>query len=401
VTLAEDYHTHPESRLVQERFLQVQASDGRVLYKNALLGRRTLGGPMFEGEGIGGYSNRGERLSDGTHVLLVSRRHPLSGTPIVIRIGYSTEPLWAHVKGWAGAGLIAVPFVLAVAAFVGYTLSRRALHPIEVIAGRAEQITAEQLHDRLPIGRADDEIAHLTRAFNRLLARLEDSFEQLRRFTSDASHELRTPLAAMRSVGEVGLEKSSTIGEYRNTIGSMLEEVNRLTALVEALLAAARGDTDRHTLARVAIPVVDLVREATSLLEVLVEDKDQQLLVSMDEAGCVEGDRMLLRQALVNLIHNSIKYCPPASTIHVRATAVATGQIVVEVTDNGPGISQEHIGRVFDRFYRVEQARSRDAGGAGLGLSIAKWAVEAHGGRISVHSSPGRGTTFQIHLPAA
>jgi heavy metal sensor kinase len=401
VTLEEDYHTHAESRLVQERFLQVQASDGAILYRNDRLGSRTLGGALFEGEGVGGYSNRADRLSDGTHVLLVSRQHPLAGTPVVIRVGYSTEPLWTNVQGWIGAGLIAIPFVLGLAAFAGHRLSRRALQPIDVIAGRADRITAEQLHDRLPVGRANDEIAHLARVFNRLLARLEDSFERLRRFTSDASHELRTPLAAMRSVGEVGLEKSSTIEEYRNTIGSMLEEVNRLTALVDALLTAARGDTDRQPLDRSAIPVAELIREATSLLEVLVEDKDQQLIVSMEDAGSVEGDRMLLRQALVNLVHNSIKYSPRSSTIHVRATSDVAGHVVVEVADNGPGISKEHIGKVFDRFYRVEQARSRDAGGAGLGLSIAKWAVEAHGGKILVESTPGRGTTFQIQLPAA
>jgi heavy metal sensor kinase len=386
--------------LVLERFLQVQATDGAILYRNERLGDRLIGGPLFEGEGVGGYSNRAERLSDGSPVLLVSRRHLLAGEPVIIRVAYSAEPLRAAVWEWISAGVIATPFVLIVAAIAAYQSSRRALEPIDVIADRADRITAEQLHDRLPIGAADDEIAHLARVFNRLLARLEESFEQLRRFVSDASHELRTPLASMRSVGEVGLEKAATAADYRNTIGSMLEEVNRLTGLVEALLAAARGDTDRPVLVRSVIPVADLVREATGLLEVLVEDKDQQLVVTTDVTGAIEGDRTLLRQALVNLVHNAIKYSPRASTIYVQASTDKEGRVVVNVSDNGPGIAKEHIGKVFDRFYRVEQARSRDAGGAGLGLSIAKWTVEAHGGTIAVESSPGHGARFQIQLPA-
>jgi signal transduction histidine kinase len=253
----------------------------------------------------------------------------------------------------------------------------------------------------VPIPSSDAELAHLARVFNGLLARLEASFEQLRRFTSDASHELRTPLAAIRSVGEVGLEKEQTPAEYRNVIGSMLEEVNRLTALVEALLAVARGDSNRFELHRSVIPVSELVREATGLLEILIEEKNQRLIVSVDDAtGSIEGDRVLLRQALVNLVHNAIKFSPDSSTIQVRAVSEPTGDVVVQVVDNGPGIPSEHRAKVFDRFYRVEEGRPRNGGGAGLGLSIAKWAVEVHGGTLAITGNSDGGSTFAMHIPA-
>jgi heavy metal sensor kinase len=401
VNVAEDYHTHPESRLVQERYLQVLAPDGRVLYRNDRLGARTLGGDLTSHEGINGYSDRSDRLSDGTGVLLVSRRHEMAGRPIILRVGYATRPLWVHVGEWIGAAFLMVPIVLALAALAGYRLGQRALQPITDIADRAERITADRLHDRLPIPDSDAELAHLARVFNGLLARLEGSFDQLRRFTSDASHELRTPLASIRSVGEVSLEKEQTPAQYRNVIGSMLEEVNRLTSLVEALLAVARGDSNRLELNRRAIPVSELVREATSLLEVLAEEKSQQLVVYADDSATVVGDRVLLRQALVNLIHNAIRYSPESSTIQVRATAQPSGAIMLRVADNGPGIPSEHRDRVFDRFYRVEEARSREGGGAGLGLSIAKWAAEAHGGTLALAGNSEHGAVFEMQLPSA
>jgi signal transduction histidine kinase len=255
VTVAEDYHTHPESRLVQERYLEILDPDGRLLYRNDRLGARTLGGPLIDHEGVNGYSNRSERLSDGTRVLLVSRRHELGNRPLILRVAYATAPLWLQVGEWIGAAVLVLPLILGLAAISGYRLAQRALLPITDIADRAARITAERLHDRVPIPVSDAELAHLARVFNGLLARLEASFDQLRRFTSDASHELRTPLAAMRSVGEVGLEKEQTAAEYRNVIGSMLEEVNRLTALVEALLAVARGDSESLVLQPSVLPV--------------------------------------------------------------------------------------------------------------------------------------------------
>ncbi len=297
--------------------------------------------------------------------------------------------------------LLSLPLALGGAGFAGYGLARRALAPLEHMARRAGQITPERLHERLPVENPDDELGHLARVFNSTLARLEQSFGQLRRFTSDASHELRTPLTAIRSVGEVGLRKDGSREECRDIIGSMLEETNRLTRLVDSLLTISRADAGQIQLQYTAISVLDLAQESAGLIEVLVEEKAQQLQIHGHRQAVVEGDRLLLRQALVNILHNAVKYSPVGGIISVRVSCSNPHTVNVEIADDGPGIPSGQRTKVFDRFYRVDSARSREAGGAGLGLSIAKWAVEAHGGEITLHSPNGVGCTFCIQLPTA
>jgi heavy metal sensor kinase len=292
-----------------------------------------------------------------------------------------------------------VPIVLALAGLGGYLLAKRALMPLQQMACRAEEITSERLHERLTTEEVDDELGHLARVFNNLLARLEQSFEQLRRFTSDASHELRTPLTSIRSVGEVALQKDGTREEYRDTIGSMLEEVNRLTVLVESLLTISRADAGRIQLHPTIFPAMDLAREAAGLFEVLIEEKGQRIIVEGDERARLQGDRVFLRQALVNIIHNAVKHSPVGGTISVGVHCEPAGNIQLEVSDSGPGIAPEHTARIFDRFYRADESRSREAGGAGLGLSIAQWAVRVHGGDIALQATQGQGCTFRIWLP--
>src|SRR5579872_6265145 len=316
--LREDYHNHPESKDVIDRFLEVRDARGALVFRNQRLGDRELGGPVFAGEGIGGYSQRSERLSDGTRVRMVSRVHSLDGRTLLIRLAHSEEPLYSRLKDLLLASLFVLPAVLLIASAAGYGLARRALSPIENMARRAQQITPENLHMRLPNEDAADELGQLARVFNETLARLEHAFEQLRRFTSDASHELRTPLAMIRSVGEVGLQKDGTRVEYRDIIGSMLEEVNRLTSLIDNLLTISRADSGHIQLHRTAVPVMALAREAAALFEILIEEKSQRLLLEGDEQVQVEGDSLFLRQALVNILHNAVKYSPIGEAISVR-----------------------------------------------------------------------------------
>ena len=397
--LHEDYHNHPESKEVLERLVEVRSLDGSVLFRNERLGDQPLGVNLIRGEGEGGYSVRSASLVDGTTVRMASRRHTLDGHPILIRLGYSEQPIWARFEELAIATLLAVPIVLALAGLGGYLLAKRALAPLEQMTSHAEEITSERLHERLPTG-VDDELGHLARVFNNLLARLEQSFEQLRRFTADASHELRTPLTEIRSVGEVALQKNGTREEYRDTIGSMLEEVNRLTALVESLLTISRADAGRIQLHPTMFPAMDLAREAAGLFEVLVEEKGQRIIVEGDEGVDVRGDRVFLRQALVNIIHNAVKHSPRGGAISVGVHSEMAGSVLIEVIDSGPGIAPEHSERIFDRFYRADESRTREAGGAGLGLSIAQWSVREHGGNIQLLTTPGTGCRFQIWLPA-
>jgi heavy metal sensor kinase len=399
--LREDYHNHPESKQVLERMVEIRSLDGALLYRNERLGGRALGGNPVPGEGDGGYSPRSARLSDGVTVRVVSRRHTLNGQPVLIRLAYSQQPIWDRCEELGAASLVGLPIVLAFTGLAGYLLARRALAPLEQMARRAEQITSERLHERLPAGDSDDELGHLARVFNNLLARLEQSFEQLRRFTSDASHELRTPLTAIRSVGEVALQKHGSPEGYRDTIGSMLEEVTRLTGLVDTLLTISRADAGSIELHPTVFSAMDLARESVALLEVLIEEKGQLMVIEGDAAVSIRGDRMFLRQALVNIVHNAVKYSPSGSVLSVRVLVEPNGIICLEVTDTGPGISAEHSARIFDRFYRVDESRSREAGGAGLGLSIAQWAIRAQGGEIRLRTAEGTGCTFQIRLPVA
>ncbi len=397
--MRDDYHNHPQSKDVIERFVEVLAPDGAVMFRNERLGSRALGGPEFEGEGTGGYSERSARLADGTRVRLVSRVHSLDGRPLVIRLAHSEEPLYSRLKELMAASLLVLPLVLGVAWLAAYGLARRALSPIEQMARRAQEITPEKLHARLPNDDAPDELGQLARVFNHTLARLEQAFEQLRRFTSDASHELRTPLAMIRSVGEVGLQKDGGRTEYRDIIGSMLEEVNRLTSLIDNLLTISRADSGHIHLSLAAVPVAELAREAAALLEVLMEEKSLVVVFVCDDWAEVVGDRLFLRQALVNILHNAVKYSPVGGIIAVRVGHGDARWVTVEIEDHGPGIPLEDHSKVFDRFYRVDKARSRESGGAGLGLSIARWAVEAHGGNIGLESAPQGGCTFCVSLP--
>jgi len=394
----DDYHNHPESKLVQERMLEVLSPDGEILFKNDQLGDRTLGGAPFAGEGVGGYSERSVRLSDGTRVLLASRAHTMQDRPILLRVAFSEEPMWTRLTQTLAILFLAMPLALAAAAYAGYKMAGRVLDPIETMAQRAKQITSERLGERLPVENEDDELGRLARVFNEMLSRIEASFEQLRRFTSDASHELRTPLAAIRSVGEVGLQRNASGEEYRDMIGSMLEEVNRLTNLVESLLTLSRADAGQLPLRYSVFPLMGLMRDAAGLLEVLIEDKKLTFTLSGDENLFARGDRVFLRQAVINVIHNAVKFTPVGGAISL-SVAREGGQAVLRVTDSGPGIPIEHATFVFDRFYRVDPAREGANKGTGLGLSIARWAVQANEGRIGFSNSPEGGCTFWIELP--
>lgn len=399
LVLREDYHNHPESRAVVDRYVEVLAPDGTILYRNERLGNERLGTGPSADEGVGGYSPRRARLADGTRVQLVSRRHLLDGHPLLIRLAEPAEPVYRAVELFSIAAGLMFPLVVGAAVLAARRMSQRILAPLRKIALRAGQITSNRLHERIPVGGSGDETDQLAEAFNQTLTRLDESFRQLRQFTADASHELRTPLAAIRAIGEVGLDRDGARQEYRELVGSMLEEVNRLTRLVDDLLTISRGDAGTVQLRYSSVRVLDLARDTLSLLEPLALDKEQVLDLTGDREATVNADPVFLRQALVNVVHNAIKYSPRHATVHLVVDRNTEGLVTVSVRDSGPGIPPEHAPRIFDRFYRVDRGRSRDVGGAGLGLAIAKWAVDVHHGTISVSSAPGNGSTFRISLP--
>lgn len=324
-----------------------------------------------------------------------------SGGRFLVRAAVSESSTRAEVRMvWIELGLLSLG-VLVLGGMGGLFLTRSALSPLGRMASHAQRITAEQLHERLPVEESSTELEQLRDSFNDTLARLERSFDQLRRFTADASHELRTPLTALRSVGEMGLRGANSREDYRDVVGSMLEEVDRLSRLADELLTLARAEAGEAKLRPEPLDLGALAREVVEHLSVLAEEREQSIELTVDGAVFVRADRVVLRQALVNLLDNAIKYSPEGTRIQVEA-GVNGDCVFVQVRDNGPGIPEEHRERIFERFYRIDKSRSRELGGTGLGLSLVRWAAEAHGGRVAVESEAGRrGSTFRLVLPAA
>jgi heavy metal sensor kinase len=294
--------------------------------------------------------------------------------------------------------VLGLPVIVVLAGGGGYLLAQRALAPIDQLAVEARRITADRLHERLSVPNTHDEIGRLAAVINDTFARLESSFEQLRRFTADASHELRTPLSVVRGIGELGLRETRTPLEYKDTVGSMLEEVDRLTRLVDTLLQLSRGDAGTIRLSREVIDLGDLVRDVVSSLGILAEERQQRIDITTAANVRVSVDRLVLRDAVTNLVDNAIKYSPNRSTIAIAVDGERENATLT-VSDQGGGIPQEHRERIFDRFYRIDEGRSREMGGTGLGLAIAKWAIEAHDGRITVDNGVQGGAVFRVALP--
>ncbi len=396
------HSSHPDAAEPRiGHFIEVWSPEGSLLYRSAALQDQTLGGPPGPDEGQHDPSPSTARLRNGTRVRVVSSVYHVEDRRVVLRVAYSEEGLWRELREFGEVLLLGFPIAVLLAGFGGYALARKALAPIDSMATQTKQISAERLGERLSIENPEDELGRLGIVFNEMLGRLQAAFDQLRRFTSDASHELRTPLTAIRSVGEVALQDQRSPAEYRDVIGSMLEEVDRLTRLAESLLALSRADAGHVQLQREEVPLLRLAEEASSVVEVLAEEKRQQIDIAGDANFLVSVDRLILRQAIVNLLDNAIKYSPQGSQILVRVQSGGDKQVFLDVIDQGPGIPNEHQPHVFDRFYRVDQARTRQWGGAGLGLSITRWAVEAHGGDITLESEAGHGSTFRISLPLA
>ena len=383
------------------RFIEVWSPQGSLLYRSAELQDQTLGDPPGPDEGLHDPSPSTTRLPNGTRVRLASSVYHIEDQRVVLRAAYSEERLWRELGEFGQVLLLGFPIAVLLAGFGGYALARKALAPIDSMATQAKTISAERLGERLSIENPEDELGKLGAVFNDTLARLQAAFDQLRRFTSDASHELRTPLTAIRSVGEVALQDQRSPAEYRDVIGSMLEEVDRLTRLSESLLALSRADAGHVQVQREDTSLVHVAREASSLVEVLAEEKRQRIDIEGNAELLVSVDRLILRQAIVNLLDNAIKYSPAESRILVRVQSEGDKQVSLDVVDQGPGVPSEHQPYVFDRFYRVDKARTREWGGTGLGLSITRWAIEAHGGNVALESTEGRGSTFRISLPLA
>jgi heavy metal sensor kinase len=390
---AEDRRYEPHAD--DERSYDVWSINGDLLYRSG--GPAT--GPLPAGA-IASYRGYDSVEINGSHWRTLTGSTMVGGRAVTLRVSRSEEPLrrqlW-EILVVLGLGL---PLVVGLAAFGGYVLARRALAPIDHLAAEGRRITADRLHERLSVPNQHDEVGRLAAVINETFARLESSFDRLRRFTADASHELRTPLSVIRGIGEAGLAEPRSVMEYRDVIGSMLEEVDRVSTLVDTLLRLSHADAGTIRLVRRAVDFGQVAGDVASSLSILADEKRQRLNVEAPMPVSVCADALVLREALTNVVDNAIKYSPRGATIEIGVRRIGD-EAVLTIADEGPGIAQENRERIFDRFFRVDEARSRDRGGTGLGLAIAKWAVEINGGQITVNPRPAGGSIFRIVLPAA
>ena len=334
-------------------------------------------------------------------LLTITDIHNRTRNDFQVAVAEDGEAVLGILKSLIRMLIMAIPIMLILASIGGYLLAGKVLAPISTLAERAESITAQRLSDRLPVGNPEDEFGRLAMVFNAMLGRLQSSFEQLRRFTSDASHALRTPLTVIRSVGEVGQQESTDLESCREVVGSMLEETDRLTSTVDALLSLARAEAGLVTGNRESFSLKDMAEDVVDSIGILAEEKHQRLNTIIDEEVWVSADRSMIRHALINLLDNAIRYTQTEGTIDVTVKAPREGYGSIELKDTGPGIPPDEQEQIFERFHQIAVETRADGTGSGLGLAIAKWAVHLNDGEIELESEPGSGSTFRIILPAA
>jgi two-component system OmpR family sensor kinase len=295
--------------------------------------------------------------------------------------------------------LVAGPAAMLVVAAGAWLLARRALRPVARLTEQTERIEVDRLDERLPVPRTADEIAQLAVTLNHMLDRLDRGVDDKRRLVADASHELRTPLAVMRSEFEVALRYEEIGAEARRVLASALEEAERMTRTVENLLTLARADDGRLDLVRRPLELREVIDDVTAELGPVAAEKGVSLSAG-GKGATVDADRNRIRQVAANLVDNALKYSPPGSEVHVEAWREA-GEAGVHVRDEGIGIPADALPHVFDRFYRVDSARTRENGGSGLGLAICREIAVAHGGHVWAESEEGRGSRFSLALPTS
>lgn len=317
-----------------------------------------------------------------------------------VSVAYPEEEIQQTLRELFSAYTIAFPVAIFISMFGGWLLARFSLKPVDKIINAAHDITAHNLSRRLPMPSSNDEIGRLTSTLNEMIERLQDSFEQIRQFTSDVSHELRTPLAILMGEMELALRSPKQNVQYKETIMSALEEVTRLSKVVQSLLEISRAETGQVKIDFLPLNLSDTIRDIAEDMQILAEEKGIKLESIIEDNIIIMADYVRIHQTLINVIDNSIKYNRPNGSVLVRMQA-DTNYAVIRVSDTGVGIPEDSLEHIFDRFFRVDKARSRDVDGTGLGLAIVKWIVESHHGSIDVESQLGKGTMFTIKFPLA
>ena len=343
---------------------------------------QTIRGP---GPRLRAYSRHFQANGDTYSLVILHLLHAQNETLETIRLTFT----WMILVG------------LLLAGTGGYFLARKSLAPVIEMGAHARRIGATNLHERLPVLNANDELGQLATTFNDLLDRLDQSFERQRRFIADASHELRTPLAILRGEAEVAMSQPGrTAEDYLESLRILHEETSRLTRIVEDLFTLTRADSGQYLLSPEDLYLEEVVADCAHSARTLAREKNIELTVDASSECLLRGDSALLRRMILNLLDNAIKYTAEDGRVNIACVAT-NSECAVHVKDTGPGIPQDLQGRIFERFFRADPARSRSGreGGAGLGLSIALWIAQAHHGRLELVHSDATGSHFAVYLP--
>jgi len=376
----------------KKQFIYIFDRRGRTFYKSYNLGPDTLPAPSD----LPPYQVTVSQASlGGREIRLAS----LNTRFYRIRVAYPEDEISELLQNLFSIFLYLIPIVLLISIVGGYFLAKQSLKPVDEITRTARKITAAKLKERIQVANSKDEIGRLAETLNDMIGRLEASFEEVTQFSMDASHELRTPLTIMRGEIEVALRGNQTTASDKETLSSLLEEVVRMASIIDGLILLAKSDKGIEAIKREPTRLDILVNDIKEDADVLAEQKGICISISKLDETTILGDEIRLRQLILNLVSNAIKYTQDGGRVTLSLER-NNGNARFVVEDNGVGIPKEDLDKIFDRFYRVDKSRSRLPDGLGLGLSISKWVVEAHGGKISAESEVGVGSRFTVLLPA-
>ena len=386
---------------INDRFIRITRSDEAVVYTSGAPKDGSFNPaevPKLAPSPHAEFSRK-LKLSGGKTLLVAALNFKSPGNPAyLVEFGVLLDPVETMLNHLFLQLTLGLPLAVIVITAGGYWLVRRALTPVEQITRAAERITQHNLSERLPVSPTGDELERLSVSLNRMIARLDDAFQNSKRFVADASHELRTPLTILRGELEDLAEDSRLDAELRERAASLLEEVVHLSKIVEQLFMLSRLDAGEAQTEWSRFDLAELARTTAEQMSLLAEDKNISISCDTHQPVSVEGDRVRLKQVVVNLLDNAIKYTPEKGAIQLRVGTV-NGHAVLEVADNGAGIPPDALPHVFERFFRVDQTRSADSESAGLGLSIVKSICTAHGAEVETESAIGKGSRFRVKLP--
>lgn len=381
-------------------FLRVTRGDGSVLYQSGQPQDGSFDPSIVTTARLDEPSSWGEQdMQNGRTLFVYSMTYSdPGGMRYSIQAGASDIQIAQVLRELLISLALVLPLIVGAAIGGGYLFMRKALTPLDHIATIAEKVTSRNLNERVPEIGTGDELERLAASLNRMMARLEDSFHHVHRFSADASHEIRTPLTILRGELEDLLRTPGLTSDLRDSIGSSLEEAERLSRIVEQLLEVTRLEAGEMLTDLTSFDLAEMTRTAIDQMRLLAVEKRVDLRFEGTQNLLVMGDPIRLRQVVVNLVDNAIKYTSPGGSIVVSSVTL-DGAAILEVADTGIGIPQEALPHVFERFYRVDTGRSRQLGGTGLGLAIVKSICTAFGGTVTVQSVAGSGTTFRVELP--